>query len=533
MRPAVAVASLQTAMAAGRGISSPTLLALQRTLGNQTLQRLAQTGGVARVGAGLPGAGGGSARSQSSATVTAPSRARSVALPKLARLVVPEPAHGSENVRLVYPEPPAVQRLITAETFTAATYVGRTSVRGGTLTEIDQWLTEYHGLTAPPENSSQRDTLVAVLEEILDATAQWQEENADGTSGAVAKRTPGVKNLESMALAEKAKLEAVKFPEGQQAAVVAPDAKTKKVQDKLTGDFKQASERLAGLIDLAVPQADTTAEFEFDLAIPIPPSGVEIGFHLTMSAEKDDKNDVEVGNELGVTAGGSIGVAKLQGELGGFIEAKGGSGVEVMKLISYAMYQKFRESSVLPRELASYMWGGTMSRQGYKLAERWASKVEKGVLAQGTDDRERFVRRGAYASIKAEGGVTGGKLGGSAKARHFTEYNKESIEASIDKQTGGKKLDQLSVKELAALRMPKKRGARQSSGQTKMEGVLGFEAEFGPFAGSAEYTIGKAERELEISASAIFNLLELLNGEGIVDRTPARFVALASHGVSG
>ena len=58
---------------------------------------------------------------------------------------------------------------------------------------------------------------------------------------------------------------------------------------------------------------------------------------------------------------------KSQG-LGGYLKSSGKTPEGTMKLLSYGMYRRCKESSVIPREFSSKIWGGDSGSTGEKAA---------------------------------------------------------------------------------------------------------------------------------------------------------------------
>ena len=145
--------------------------------------------------------------------------------------------------------------------------------------------------------------------------------------------------------------------------------------------------------------------------------------------------------EAGISGGGQLPIGlTLSAELGGYLEAQGRSGAEVMNLISYGLYRRFRESSLVPREVTNYMWGmgGKSGETRYDEAEAFGHSIEDNMGAQS------YVEMGGYAGGKAEysndlaiGGLKVG-LGASAGARFTTglRYDKKIVEGARGKGKG-------------------------------------------------------------------------------------------------
>jgi hypothetical protein len=329
-----------------------------------------------------------------------------------------------------------VQRLITVEAFKAQTYEGVFSGRGKTLKAIEALIAEYHSIRNP--YGGELDRAIAIVSQIRELTRMWIDEHTGDS--ARTKRMAGMERfLQQLEQHDIPPLEeAQKMKTGQQEQlpdrVSGPNEQVQKLRARYEGNADSVFSKAAWTIDMAVPNKGESSELELEVQFPVDPSGVGfIGGRLKFEAERDDM--VKVGCEAALTGGGKLpGGVELKGELGGYFESSAKDAATALKLISYALYRRFVESSWIPREISSFIWGGTSSFVGYKRAERWASKVEQQAFG-GSDEttKSTYVETGMLAGVGAEAkvGVGGTQLGvgGGIKYTTGTRYTKASVES--------------------------------------------------------------------------------------------------------
>ncbi|NWJ97651.1 MAG: hypothetical protein HXX20_17830 [Chloroflexi bacterium] len=231
-------------------------------------------------------------------------------------------------------------------------------------------------------------------------------------------------------------------------------------------------------IDKLVSDNGDKTKIDFQVKIPVY-TGVFILFHMTGDLERDG-GQTKVTFNLSVGAGGEIPGGLLKGfvEIGGYFEAKSKDGKEAMNLISYSLFRRCRESSIIPREITNLMWslGGItktkkedVDEAKYREAEEWGAEIE-GRMGKG-DYVESGLRVAGEATAKA-GNL---KLGAKAQYRMGKVYNKESIDQAR-KQGGGEAVSG--------------RGAQKQIGADVQSVNLALDANVGGFAGgTAELNI--------------------------------------------
>ncbi|MDQ1713567.1 MAG: hypothetical protein QOE45_3017 [Frankiaceae bacterium] len=291
------------------------------------------------------------------------------------------------------------RKLWTAKAFETATYENWYTSKGAAQKAISKMLTEYattfekHGVVLT-ENIPK--ALVRIAE--MKQSAQWwikDHQVVESSDGKVTndpdreKRMAGfvsfvehlTKETEQLETAAKPKDGDKKKP-GKEPAVEQPSPGFLKLQEKYEGDAKSFFEKMGDVAQKAVSDNGDATELEAAVKFPVDPSGIGfIGGKFKASIEMDD-DMIKMKSSLSITGGANVEVAEVSGELGGYLEAQAKSGSDCMSLISYAMYRRFRESHVLPREAANYLWGGNSGSYGQKKAEQWSLGVENKMFGE-------------------------------------------------------------------------------------------------------------------------------------------------------
>ena len=225
----------------------------------------------------------------------------------------------------------------------------------------------------------------------------------------------------------------------QQAPVEVDSSGLVRLQEHYKGSISSAMEKAATVLNALAPSNGDSGEFTMELKIPVMP-GMFIGAEFEFEVAKDGetgKTDgtTEIDFSAGFVVGGSVLFADIQASLGGYMSASAKTTESALKLLSYGLYRRCRESSVIPSEVGSYLWGGDAGAQGKKKAEEWSLGVESEEFGE---DSESFVETGGYVAGKAgvEGAVVSGEVG--AKLKSGKRYDKESL-ASSEKGGAGKK----------------------------------------------------------------------------------------------
>lgn len=283
-------------------------------------------------------------------------------------------------------------------------------------------------------------------------------------------------------------------------AAIVEESGPKRQRSKVTSDaveatFEAASvgkglEMLAKLIDHVVSHnGDQTT---VDVLVKIPVShGFFVSLHVTGTASM--LSDVtSVGATFTFGAGWEAPhVAQAMLEAGGYILTKSNrAAIGCMEMASYALYRRFVESSVIPRELTNSLYGagGGTRQEGqsksdaeYLEAEAWAAGIEKKMTEADVAETGGVVT----ASGKA-GTASVAEVKGSVSAKVGTRYTKKGIEAA---RAAGKGKAVLGT-----------RGAQSSLGET-VTTVVAQGSASAAFGGSAtaqaSATFGKHATPLE------------------------------------
>lgn len=275
-------------------------------------------------------------------------------------------------------------------------------------------------------------------------------------------------------------------------------------------DADSAFTRLAPIIDAAVPTRGDSAGFEASLKIAIDPSSF-IQFDVAGDAERDER--VTLSAEVSVGYGGSLPWGLSPSALaaaGMTFEATAGTTAQALTLFSYGYYRMFRESNLVPFELADRLWGrgGSTGASSYDEAEQWAAAVETSIFGQ---DDEAEVSRGVRGALEGEwsdGADDGASASLGAAYAWTTKYSKQTLESSGTGQGG--QLGKVGKERATDGWLPwLTMGMLGRSPQLPVgesEHALSFESElgFGAFSGGFELEVGIAtplEFELELSAA--------------------------------
>lgn len=319
-----------------------------------------------------------------------------------------------------------------------------------------------------------------------------------------------------------------------------------KLAERYTGSAPSLFSKAATLIDKGVSSPGESAKIEIEFELPVDPSGAGfIGGRLSIEASREDNMMVKARTEMAITGGAKVGIAKLKGELGGYIEAQAPSSAEVMNLYSYGLYRRFRESSAIPAGMTNYLWGGSRGDFGKKKAENWSRDLEKQLfelvpLPDQNDpkyqnlpankrkkafDEDLAAAQAAQEKVKSVYVATGGIVAGKG------EVGLSSIaEMSIGvKYTSGKKIDAESI--VAA------KGAAGAANKDKSAGFgqKSLGKDVSSITGSIGLTIGPMEGKLSAAASGDNRKIEFEIGGKIpakaMDGVAAYLADVAVQGV--
>ena len=379
-----------------------------------------------------------------------------------------------------------IRRFVDAKTFSARTSEGYFTGESTAQKEIVKKLTAYAALgvkgktgqvTIPDTKLRQAMDLILSMK---DAANNWLDahtvDEVDKVTGKTVAKVDSSRQNRAAGMAwffmaadqELAALEnrVNTAAEGVTQDEVVPDTAGRlALKEHYQGNLSGTLQNISKLIEKVVPNDGDSVELSVEVQIPVAP-GVFVGGTLGLEAERDDKA-VEVGCEAAFVAKGSAGIADIAGALGGYIKAKGPGGEGVMKLISYGFYRRIKESSIIPGEISSLIWGGGTSDFAKKKADKWSLEVEKlllGKAAEGEEENDNYVELGGLASVGAtlDGGVVEAEL--EAKYSSGKRYDAQSMEA----RKGGagkenKKSDSFFTQNVAS---KVGRGAEKSTGRS-------------------------------------------------------------------
>lgn len=382
---------------------------------------------------------------------------------------------------------PSIRRLVTKEEFRKETSAGFLSGRGKTLKQLEKLLDEYHALREKGmhlQPGATQDRAINILNEIREDVNLWMDTHEGDTSRS-SKRVPGMTKLFIDAGKELAELNKIRDASreylGQDQKPVERTENLFKTQ--MEGDVTSILSKIGPIIGAAAPSSGDSAEVEVEVKCPVEPSGVGyLGFRFKAGVERLKGKALKVGFEVAFTGGANIpNVVEIGGELGMYVEAQGATPEKAMELVSYGMYRRLRESKVIPREIANFIWGGSATSVGYKRAEKWAAKVEKenfkdkAINLGGTGDSDEegsYVETGGLVGAKAKGGIGGvAEMEGSAQYKTGKKYDYESVKALKSAGLG------------KASKLPTFRGQTETIGESVHHLEFALSTTGGPFSG--------------------------------------------------
>jgi len=182
-------------------------------------------------------------------------------------------------------------------------------------------------------------------------------------------------------------------------------------------DMHSAFKHLAPLINIGSPTAGTKAEIEGEIELAVDPSMVGfVGLRIKLETDRQEETKIKARAECTLTAGAKIpNVGRARFEIGGYLEVQGGDATQLCQLISYGLYRTLREQWDVPRWIVNALWGGVWQTDpGYANAERWAGKVETGVMGA---NKEAYVEIGLMVGAMGEAGFQAGAVAAKAKAQ--------------------------------------------------------------------------------------------------------------------
>ncbi len=180
------------------------------------------------------------------------------------------------------------------------------------------------------------------------------------------------------------------------------------------------------------PDPWSKGTIEVEVNIPIEPTGIAyLGGRFFIEAERENP-DFTCRTEVDLVGGAKVpGIFNVQGKLGGYVESKGNSPEQAMKLVSYGFYKKLKESKLFGR-FADWAWGGKNT------AQKFAQTTEKEAFTGKGAIDDAYIEMGLQAGAKGEIGDST-KLGASAEIKGMagTRYDKDTTGDNEGKGTKG------------------------------------------------------------------------------------------------
>lgn len=362
----------------------------------------------------------------------------------------------------------SVRRFMSVKQFDDLTYMGVFSSAGKHKDNVMKMLAEFHKLKEAGKGTIQNKDLTkaaSLVEGMIDFSEDYfTEHSEDGKTPDedIKKRWAGFKQFHAAATKYRGELEEMRKKAGEGGKEVPVDARAAKLRKHMDGDPVTLFTKVGAAIASLVPEDGDSAEFKIELKIPVM-TGVFVGGELGLSAEHDGTN-YKARAELKITAGGEAGIAEIKGALGGYIEAQGASGEMLGQLLEYGLYRRCAESNMVPAEVQNYLFGGDSGARGARRAAKKAEAVELAAFGDGNEDN--YVETGGLASVEAELGFQGAKMGISGGYAEGKRTDAKSL-AMAGMTAGGKKeKDDTWASRLTG----GARGAEKSTGRT----VRGF-----------------------------------------------------------
>jgi hypothetical protein len=413
-----------------------------------------------------------------------------------------------------------LHRLMSAKAFKGTAKESFYEVHGKTMSEVDLQLASYDALKAQGRHLSLGangiDKAINILVHLLEDVGFWMTSHSQDK--ARQKQRAALLALEQEVLVELAQLNSTREEAQKMGLTGELKMEGNKFVQKQEGSASSIFARLSPIVAAAIPSPGDGAELELTVKIPVDPSTAGyVGFTLGLALQRGDRSTTKISMKAAVNGGVQVlGVADVGLELGVFLEAQGKDPKAALELISWGWYRRFRES-ILPREVASFMWGGSTGAKGWSKSETWAANVEKNNLSEygeaedetvkkpsKADKAEKakkanqkyygdgghkdltsgvgsksttnaYVRTGAYGSAAASGTIAGiATMEGSATATGGTHYDRKTVTDRKAKR---------GVEFGKAEKMPV-RGKTEYLGTRflKLEAALGVSV--GPFSGS-------------------------------------------------
>jgi hypothetical protein len=344
-----------------------------------------------------------------------------------------------------------IRRFVPLKEFQTRTDEGTFTAKSSAQKEIEKALTAYAKLGAAKEEKGKTkpgkpaakivipdnklDNAIALLEQMKAIAEMWIEaKTVDGEVGPDGKPTAMIdpsraKRGAGMAwflMACDGELKSMEARRSVEAVAVAQDEVVvdskgmQKLKDKYQGSLSGGLSKAGFVLGKACANDGDSTSFELNLKVPVAP-GAYIGGILRFEAKKD--GNTEVACEAMFQGGGSVGIADIHGALGGYFKSSAKTPEGAMKLLSYGFYRRCKESSVIPSEVSSMIWGGNTGEFGKKKADKWSLQVEKEEL----EDDDSYVETGGVGEVGADLELGVAQVGMAAKGTAGKRHDKASL----------------------------------------------------------------------------------------------------------
>ena len=219
---------------------------------------------------------------------------------------------------------------------------------------------------------------------------------------------------------------------GEEALKVADDDRLVEVRKHYANrSANSVLTKIAPALNLLAPSANTAGKLNAKVEIPLEPSGIAfLGGSLTISAERGAA-DFKTRAQLDLIGGAKSGIFKVTGKLGGYIESKGKDAAQSLKLMSYGLHKRFRDTSWLS-PFADWAWGGAENAEKF----RTGVEAEAFGIEPGTVD-DAYVELGGVAEVLGEVGTGPLKADAAIKGNIGKKYDKTTKGANKGKVVSG------------------------------------------------------------------------------------------------
>lgn len=306
---------------------------------------------------------------------------------------------------------------LTLNRFRDILKLGKLSSEGKTLKEIQAEVVRYEELKQQltvqkprPSASGATETekpggvdprLVQAyfcLNNIEREIADYKLRHEADSSSTQRKRSVRINTLLVMAQAEQrslsllagADLENVMTPEQREMAEVEAEGRYQKLREKVTCKPKEFVPRmLKTVIDKGLPTPGGYNQVEIMVNIPIttPIGIVLVGGRIFNHLDRDDNGNLTtMRSEFGLSSGYHVPFFTFKGTFSGYVESKANAPERLANLWVYGLYQRMRQSEIVPENLTNLLYGHSTGNVGFAAAEDWAAGIEEDVFGSSQEN---------------------------------------------------------------------------------------------------------------------------------------------------